>query len=328
MPEAATYQREVAIPPSQKTHRALALGCWSFGGSQWGGQEDEDSRHAMRAALDAGLTHFDTATGYGGGRSERLVGEFLAQDNRRERVFLASKFNIKKDMEDASEAVDASLERLQTEVIDLYYIHWPIAGDLRPWMESLERCREAGKIKAVGVSNFSVEQMEQVAEVGRINALQVCYNLFWRFPERDVISYCREHDISVVTYSSIAQGILTGKFDRDPEFPEGDQRPKTVMFDDDVWPHVYEGVEALKPMAERAGQPLTHLAVQWVAAQPGVTSVLVGGRNAEQVRRNAVALDEPVDREILNEMTRVGDEVMEHVPDVGNIFRHYPDKKK
>ena len=326
MPEQATYQREVVIPPSDKTHHQLALGCWAFGGSQWGGQEDEDSRRAMQAALDAGLDHFDTATGYGGGRSERLVGEFLAEGDRRERVFLASKFNIKNDIKDAAEAVDASLQRLQTHVIDLYYLHWP-KGDIRPWIEGLERCREQGKIKAIGVSNFNVEQMEQAREVGTIDALQVCYNLFWRFPERDVLPYCREHDIAVITYSSIAQGILTGKFDRHPEFLEGDQRPKTVMFDDDVWPHVYEGVERLKPLAQRAGQPLTHLAVQWVAAQPGVTSVLVGGRNAEQVRRNAAALDQPVSREVLDEMTRVGDEVMRHVPDAGNIFRHYPDKK-
>lgn len=326
MPQEVTYQRDATIPPSDKTHHTLALGCWAFGGAQWGGQDDERSRAAMRAAFDRGLNHFDTATGYGGGRSEKLVGEFLAEDNRRKRVFLASKFNVKKD-KTAEQLVDESLERLQIDAIDLYYLHWPTSEDMRPVMESLERCRDKGKIKAIGVSNFNIDQLQQVGEVATINALQVCYNLFWRFPERDVIPYCRENGIAVVTYSSIAQGILTGKFPRHPEFPEGDQRPKTVMFDEDVWPHVYEGVEQLKPLAQRVGQPLTHLAVQWVAAQPGVTSVLVGGRNAEQVERNAAALDEPVDREILNEMTKIGDEVMEHVPDVGNIFRHYPDKK-
>ena len=113
--------------------------------------------------------------------------------------------------------IDQSLVRLQTDVIDLYYIHWPRQGqDLRPWMEGLEAARQQGKIRAVGVSNFSVDQMAQVATVGRIDAHQLCYNLVWRFAERAVIPYCREQQIAVTTYSSVAQGVLTGKFPRHP----------------------------------------------------------------------------------------------------------------
>jgi aryl-alcohol dehydrogenase-like predicted oxidoreductase len=128
----------------------------------------------------------------------------------------------------------------------------------------------------------------------------------------------------VVTYSSIAQGILTGKFGRDVSFPEGDNRRNVVWFDDAVWPHVYEGTERLKAIAERAGRPLTHLAIQWVARQPGVTSVLLGARNADQVRRNAAAMGGPVGDDVLTEMSAVGAEVMSHIPDTGNIFRYYP----
>ena len=315
----------VRIPPDTTFTNPLALGCWSFGGKQWGGQEDEDSIAAMEAAYHAGLNHFDTATAYGGGRSETVVGDFLSKDNRRDDVFLASKFNINKKLENAEQAVDESLERLQTDMIDLYYIHWPKSdADLRPWMQSLEECRQKGKIKCIGVSNFSVEQMEQVGEVGRIDAHQFCYNLFWRHREHDVIPYCRKHDIAIVTYSSIAQGILTGKFGANPSFPEGDSRSGMVLFEDDVYPHLHSTVEKMKPLAEQAGQPLTHLAIQWVASQPGVTSVIVGARNADQATRNAAAMEEPVSDEILNKLTALSDAVMDHVPDTGNIFRHYP----
>ncbi len=315
----------VRIPPDTTFTHPLALGCWAFGGNAWGGQDDADSLAALTAAFDGGLNHFDTATAYGNGRSESLVGDFLSHDNRRDDAFLASKFNIKDTLANAEQAVDESLQRLQTDTIDLYYIHWPKSDtDLRPWMQSLETCRAKGKIKCIGVSNFSVAQMEQVSQVGRIDAAQFCYNLFWRHPEHDVIPYCRRHDIAIATYSSIAQGILTGKFGPSPSFPEGDNRSKGVLFEEDVYPQLYCTVEKMKPIAEESGQPLTHLAIQWVANQPGITSVIVGSRNADQARRNAQAMEEPVTDDILNKLTALSDAATPHIPNTGNIFRHYP----
>jgi len=314
----------VTIQPVSTPHCALGLGCWVFGGAQWGGQEDADSISAMQAALDLGVNHFDTASAYGHGRSEEVVGQFLP--GRRDRVFLASKFFPGELTADyVNRQLEASLERLQTDAVDLYYIHWPSSGkDLRPVMQALEDARAEGKLRAIGVSNFSVEQMEQVAEVGAINAHQLCYNLFWRFPERDVIPYCQEHDIAVVTYSSIAQGILTGKFPREPQFREGDQRGKTVYFDAEVWPHVYAGVEELKTLAAESGRSLTHLAIRWVLEQPGIASELVGARNATQMQDNAAALDGHIAGSVFERMSSISEEVMSHIPDVGNIFRFYP----
>jgi aryl-alcohol dehydrogenase-like predicted oxidoreductase len=314
----------VKIGPDPAGHCALGLGCWVFGGAQWGGQEDADSISAMQAALDLGITHFDTASGYGGGRSETLVGEFLKE--RREGVYLASKFfPSQPTAQFALEQLDLSLKRLQTDCVDLYYIHWPSTGkDLRPAMEGLEQARAQGKLKAIGVSNFNAEQMAQLAEAGRIDAHQVRYNAFWRYPERDVIPYCVEHGISVVTYSSIAQGILTGKLSREPQFKEGDQRGNTVYFDAEVWPHVYAGVEQLKALAAEANRPLTHLAILWAMKQPGITSVLVGARQDRQMRDNAAALEGEVPEDIFIRMSAITDEVMLHIPDVGNIFRFYP----
>ena len=314
----------VRIGNVPKEHGVLGLGCWAFGQSYWAGQEDADSLAAMAAAVEAGMNHFDTAEGYGKGHSEQLVGKFLAAAP--DTVFVATKaFPGELDAAAAEAQVDIARGRLGIDTIDLFYIHWPREGeDMRPVMQGLESARAKGKIGAVGVSNFSVEQMRQVCEVGAIDAHQLCYNLLWRHPEREVIPFCRENDIAVVTYSSIAQGILTGKFPRAPEFPDGDGRAKMLLFDSDVWPRVYEGVERLKEIAAQVNRPLVDLAIRWVAAQRGVTSILVGVRNAEQVRRNAAAMAGDVPDEALRRMTDISDEVVRHVPDVGNLFRFYP----
>jgi aryl-alcohol dehydrogenase-like predicted oxidoreductase len=311
----------------QKTIRqagVLGLGCWAYGGSGWGGQDDAESLAAMSAAWDGGVRHIDTAAAYGGGRSEKVVGQFLAEGNRAAEVYLATKAN-KATPEALIASLNESMANLGVECVDLFYIHWPHTGkDVRPLMEALEKQRQAGRLRHIGVSNFQVEHMEQASQVGRIDAHQFCYNLLWRFAEDDILPYCHENDIACVTYGSIAMGILTGKFGLNPEFPEGDVRSSVVFFDDDVWPKIHAGVERLKALADRAGQPLLNLAIQWVARQDGVSTILVGARNADQARQNAAAMATPVDGEILDEMTAISDELRTIMPDVGNIFRYYP----
>src|SRR5215218_2859367 len=181
----------MTIPPTDKPLNRLVLGGTLFGPDQYVGSRADDLRAVMEAALRHGINHFDTAAGYGDGASERLIGQFLA--GRRDQVFVASKADVG-DMTAAAmlEQVNQSLARLHTDYIELYYIHWPRKGyDLRPVMEGLETARQQGKIKAIGVSNFNVGQMAQVAEVGTINAHQLGYSLLWRFDEADVIPYCQ-----------------------------------------------------------------------------------------------------------------------------------------
>ena len=306
-----------------KEHGVLALGCWTFGGTQWGGQDDGDSMKAMQKAFELGLRHFDTATGYGRGHSEQLVGRFLK--GKRDQVFLASKQSAVAEKDQYLASIEKSLRRLDTDHIDLYYIHWPRSDmDMRPTMEALMEAKSQGKIGAIGVSNFSVDQMEQVAEVGVIDAHQLCYNLLWRWGENQVIPYCVEGGIAVVTYSSIAQGILSGKFPRNPVFKEGDQRPETVLFGDEAWPVAYEAVEEMKAVAEKARRPLAHLAIRWVCEQQGVTSVLVGARDASQVEANAAAMEGEIAEEDLSALTAISDRAKAGIPDTGNIFRYYP----
>jgi aryl-alcohol dehydrogenase-like predicted oxidoreductase len=221
--------------------------------------------------------------------------------------------------------VDGSLRRLGTDYIDLYYIHWPRSGrDMRPTMEGLEQARRQGKIRSVGVSNFSAQQMQQVQEVGTIDAHQLGYNLIWRYAESEVIPFCSEHGIAVVTYSSIAHGILTGKFARVPDLSPGDQRHRILPFRADVWPHVYAGVEKLKTIAAELDRPLMHLAIRWILSRPGITSVVVGARNREQSEANFGALSGAIPAEVFARMTTISDEIVAHVPDEGNLFNHHP----
>jgi myo-inositol catabolism protein IolS len=207
----------VHIGRSHKTHARLGMGGSFYGLDHANHQGEADILAAMQTALENGITHFDTASGYGNGYSESLIGRFMAADPpRRERIFLASKFASDDISAQAMlAAIVASRPRLQTDRIDLYYIHWPRTGkDLRPLMEGLETARQQGKINAIGVSNFSVAQMDQLAQVGQIDAHQLGYNLLWRYDEDDIIPYCAAHNIAVVVYSALAHGILAGKFTR------------------------------------------------------------------------------------------------------------------
>jgi aryl-alcohol dehydrogenase-like predicted oxidoreductase len=221
--------------------------------------------------------------------------------------------------------IDASRARLQTDLIDLYYIHWPRTGrDLRPLMEGLETARQQGKIAAIGVSNFSVEQMAQIAEVGQIDAHQLGYNLLWRFDERDIIPYCIKHNIAVVVYSALAHGILAGKYPRQLEFVPGDQRWSITLFREGVWEQVYEAVEAFKRVAERERRSLAHLALRWLLQQPGVTSVLVSAKNVSQALANVQALEGDIPDSALAELTALSDQFVPRIPDEGNPFGYHP----
>jgi aryl-alcohol dehydrogenase-like predicted oxidoreductase len=287
-------------------------------------EEDRNLRGAIDAAYDYGIRHFDTGARYGGGHSEVLYGQFLK--GKRELIYLASKSDTSEMTAAAMLAeVDGSLRRLATDYIDLYYIHWPKAGrDMRPTMEGLELARRQGKVRAVGVSNFSVNEMRQVQEVGTIDAHQLAYNLLWRYAGDEIIPFCTKHNIAVITYSTLAHGILTGKFGRAPVLAERDQRHTILPFRADIWPHVYEGVEKLKAIAGELKRPLMHLAIRWSLARPGITLVIFGARNHAQSEANAQALAGAIPNAAFERMTAISDEIVKHVPNVGNLFNHHP----
>lgn len=288
------------------------------------GVEDAQLTDALAAAYENGVRHFDTAGGYGNGHSEEIYGAFLS--NKRGEIFLASKADPAESTSAAmTSEIDASLRRLRTDYIDLFYIHWPRSGaDMRPVMEALERARSAGKIRAAGVSNFAVSHMRQVQEVGRIDAHQLGYNLLWRYAEEDVMPFCIENGIAVVTYSSLAHGILTGKFERILSLAPEDQRNRILPFRADIWPHVHAGVEKLKAIAGELDRPLMHLAIRWNISRPGITSVLVGARNRAQAEANIGALAGAIPPDVFDRMTSISDDIVRHIPNEGNLFNHHP----
>ncbi|MGG6239259.1 aldo/keto reductase [Nodosilinea sp. AN01ver1] len=296
----------------------LIFGTWQAGKSGWVDIEDQAVIDAMQAALDAGITTFDTAEVYGNGYSEELVGKALG--DRRDRVILATKVfanHLKHDQ--VIEACEHSLRRLQTEVIDLYQIHWPAGSfnsDMVPigeTMGALNQLKEQGKIRAIGVSNFSKSQLEEAITYGRIDGLQPPYSLFWRGVEAELLPYCVENNLTILAYSSLAQGLLTGKFGPDHQFPKEDIRSKTKLFQPPLYDKAQAALEKLRPIARRHHTTLGNLALAWLVAQPQTTAI-VGARNVEQAKENAQAASVSLSDADLAEIDVISRTVTDHLP--------------
>ncbi|GAB4241139.1 MAG: aldo/keto reductase [Acidobacteriota bacterium] len=301
----------------------VAFGAWAIGGWMWGPQSERDAIAAIQAAVDHGMNFIDTAPMYGFGLSEELVGRAIK--GRRDQVVIATKCGLRwegpeprkgqyhfscdergiRRKEDAKfhvyrylgadsirEEVEASLRRLQVDVIDLYQTHWqdpttPIAET----METLERLREEGKIRAIGVSNATVEQIMEYQRYGVVDSDQEKYSMLDRKLESSNLPYCRKHGIAFLAYSPLANGLLTGKITPEREFAEGDLRRDHPRFSVENRRRVLRFLAEIEPIAEARGLTISQLVIAWTLAQPGVTHALVGARNVEQAVANAAAGD-------------------------------------
>lgn len=297
----------------------IIMGTWQAGKTMWTGIDDTETTAAMRAAFDAGITTFDTATVYGNGHSERIVGGALREI--RDHVVIATKvFAHSLAHDKVIKACHTSLKDLRTDYIDLYQIHWPSGSfgsrkvPIEETMGALNQLKEQGKIRAIGVSNFSREQIEEASRYGRIDSHQPPYSLFWRHEEKDAIAYCIRNQISILAYSPMAQGILTGKFGPDHKFEEGDHRAKNRLFHPDHYPRVQEALAKLRPIAERNGITMAQLALAWVISHTN-TCAIAGARNAAQTVQNAQAADIVLSEEDLAEMDGIGRIVTDHLDD-------------
>jgi len=271
----------------------IIMGTWQAGKDMWVGIDDAQSIQAIKAAYDAGITTFDTAEVYGNGHSERIVGNALY--DVRDRVVIATKvFSNHLKYNQVMDACHGSLKNLNTDYIDLYQIHWPPGSfgakkvPLEETMRAMTDLKAQGKIRAIGVSNFSRSQLEEAASFGRIDSLQPPYSLFWRKVETDALPYCRENTITVLAYSSMAQGLLTGKFGPDHTFAKGDHRFKNKLFQPENYRRVHEALEKLAPLAAANHITLGQLALAWLISQAGVCAI-AGARNSEQAVQNAAA---------------------------------------
>ena len=298
----------------------ISLGCWAMGGGGWGGPRDPDSLASIRAAVDAGINFIDTAKVYG--HSEELVGRAL--DGVDAEVVIATKAvtgDLSRDKFQAS--IDASRSRLRRDCIDLFYIHWPTPEvPFEEALENLAKAKEHGAIRAIGVSNFSLDQMRKAVTVTQIDALQPPLNILWPFAREQLIPFCEQHNIAVVPYSPMARGLLTGKFTKDWQFPEGDDRCRNVPFLPENFPRCLEAVDRIRPIAAKYRKTMAQLAINWVAYHDHVTSAIVGVRSVEQLNDNLRALDWRISQEdlkLIDEMARPATEPLRAYPNPFNV---------
>ena len=295
----------------------VGLGTWVTGGGQvWGTDpDDNESVRAIRASLDHGVSLIDTAPAYGFGRSEEVVGRAIR--GRRDKVILATKCGLwwqdsrgSLFVEDFDGKtlyrsvrsdtirieIEESLRRLGTDYIDLYQVHWPaIEPDKTPIEETmgcLNQLKDQGKIRAIGVSNLSLDELKEYKRYGAIASDQLRYSMLFQAPEEDLLPFCADHGTATLTYMSLEQGLLTGKVGMDRDFGEAEWRSNA---DWNPWfkkvnrPRVLAMLTGWKDLTERYECTLAQLAIAWTAAQPGVTHVLCGARTAQQALDNAGA---------------------------------------
>ena len=278
----------------------VALGCWPIAGMTSLDVNDGDSIATLEAAVDAGVNFFDTAYGYGAhGESERLIARALQA--RRDEVVIATKGGIAWDEnlarvldgrgETLKRQCDESLRRLDTDRVELLYLHAPDPDtDIAESAGALKELMDAGKARAIGVSNFRVEQLEAFQTVCPIAAFQPPYNMLQRDIEQDTLPWCREHDVSVVIYWPLMKGLLAGKLRRDHVFHERDGRSKYPMFQGDEWRKNQDFLDRLRTIADNAGKTVAQLVVNWTIHQPGVTAALCGAKRASQIEETAAAM--------------------------------------
>lgn len=295
----------------------ILMGTWQAGKRHWVGIEDAESIQAIRAAVEAGITTIDTAEIYGEGHSEQIVAEALS-DRRDQLVYVTKVFPTHLKPEQLIAACENSLKNLKTDVIDLYFIHWPSGSfnsevvPIADTMAALTQLKEQGKIRAIGVSNFSEAQLIEAAQYGRIDSLQIPYSLFWRYVENEAQAYCLKHNITIFAYSPLAQGLLTGKFGPQHQFDANDNRAGNKLFNGANYDRAQVALSKLRPIAERKSISLAQLALAWVIAQPGMVAI-AGARTAKQAKDNALAAEVTLSEAELAEIDTISRVVTDHL---------------
>ena len=290
----------------------FGIGCWSYGsGDYWGPQAQKDVDAVAHAALDAGINFFDTAEGYNAGRSEEALG--IALKGRRHEVVIGTKFGMRHaDAVVLREKCQASLRRLQTDYIDIYMVHWPIPeGPVEEVFSTLKALQSEGKIRSIGVSNFGVQQLSEALETGvRLDVNEVCYNLFSRAIEVEILPLCLKNNIGILGYMPLMQGILTDRYRTVDEIPDvhsrfrhfrGD-RPRATHGEAGAEKEVLEALHAIREFAKAERIPLSRLALAWTIAKLGITCTLVGTRNISEFEENIKAASLSLSPEIIQQL--------------------------
>ena len=301
---------------------AVGFGCWEVAGN-YGPVEEAEFARAVDRALDLGINCFDTAEGYGMGVSERALGEALGR--RRDEAIIVTKFGMNyRDMPNLRDSsrervfasIDKSLKILGTDWVDIYLVHWPDRRTpFEETMEALDEVVRDGKVRFVGLSNFTLEEIEACMRVRRIDVVQYGWNMFDRRMQRDILPYCQEHGIGFMAYGSLCFGLLTGTFTEDTNFDDKDWRARRGrmgsikmferLFGPETFPRNVRAVEELKSVAARYDKSLPQLALRWAISHPAISTALVGCRTVDEVEDNVGAVGWSISDEDLAEMDAI-----------------------
>lgn len=294
----------------------VGLGTWAIGGWMWGGTDEKQSIETIHAALDQGIRLIDTAPAYGFGKSEELIGKAIESYGHREDITIATKVGIDwKDEEVFRNAtkkrifkeVEDSLRRLRTDVIDLYQVHWPDPlVDIEETANAVKELYDSGKIRAVGVSNFSTSQLESFREVAPLHTVQPPYNLFEREIEQDILPYCKKNSLTTLLYGSLCRGLLTGKMNISSTFEGDDLRKVDPKFQKPRFSQYLKAVDQLDEWVRgNYNKRVIHLAVRWILEQPGAGVALWGARRPDQLDPITEAFGWSLSNEDLKEIDRI-----------------------
>ena len=302
----------------------ITFGAWAIGGWMWGGIDEKEAIRALETAIDLGMTSIDTAPVYGFGYSEELVGKVISK--KRDKVQVLTKYGMRWNgkqgkfyfstrdalghpveiynfggKESVIKECEESLTRLKTDYIDLYQMHWPDSSTpIEETMEAIEILLKQGKIRVSGVSNFDKALIDRTNQQVLQASDQVPYSMVKRDIEAELIPYCMDNNISIIAYSPLQRGILTGKIKPGHKFNEGDHRPDTPYFKEENVRKINGFLNKIKPIADNHNASLAQLVLNWTTMQPGITTVLAGARNEQQVSDNAKSLSFTISEEEMN----------------------------
>ena len=286
----------------------IGLGTWAIGGWAWGGTDETKSIEAIQASLEEGINLIDTAPAYGLGLSESVIGKAIA--GCREKVILATKCGLVWGLEKGvrffeeygkpihrylgpdsiRHELEQSLLRLKTDYIDLYQTHWQdVTTPINHTMETLIALKQEGKIRAIGVSNCTLGQLQTYQKTGSIDSIQEKYSMLDREIEADILPYAQKKDLAVLAYSPLASGLLSGKIDLSRSFAAEDRRSNHPRFSLEARGQTQQILDRMRPLAHQYNLSMAQLVLAWTLAQPGVSHLLVGARNPQQARENARA---------------------------------------
>ena len=297
----------------------IILGTWAIGGSSWGGTNEKEAADAIEACFETGVTTIDTAPAYGNGKAEEIICKALK--GRREKIIIATKCGLDMEAKAAKNLSPAfiekdlnnSLRRLETDYIDLYQCHWPDSNvPISETMGALMKLKQDGKILNIGVCNFNASQIEEAAKHAPLFSYQPQYSLLERGIDKGELPLCAQKGIKVITYGSLGAGLLSGKYSAPPVFEKSDARSFFYrFFKEKYWNDVNRLIEELRIIArEKESQP-GHIALAWTLSRPGVSAVIAGARNTEQLLDNVKALSVKLSPDEMERLDKISAHVCE-----------------